>query len=499
MFNNKIKLRFLATFGVVLIVVYLINYSSLKYYWHDEIIVLRHLSGYSQQELETYLYDGQPKSYQDLQKFQTVNDEKSWQYSLNSIVNLTSHKPPLYVALLRIWAKIFGNQELVFRSLSIVIYLIFIFCFYHLALILFNDHKISLIATIFTGLSFMNYSLEVWEYGLFALVTALSSLFLLKSLANPQSVKCWVSYSLSLIAGLYTHIFFILIALAHSLYVIVNRSLIHAKNKTYFWWVWIFSLCLYLPWVKIMIDNNFSIYPWAKVRWSLSVFITRWLSYIPGLFSLSGKIFTYGLVGIFIFSLSYLIKQTPQKTWSFIILTITVPFLSLVIYDLFFGTRYSSIGRFYLGTLMGILLSMSFLIRQGLGENNKVIRTISYVLLLGLLSWNLWTKIPYSLDENGFRGYGSQILNAALIVNKSEKPLVISKSWWDLLTFVHKAEKNTSYLFINDLDNVNIDKNYSDIFVLSPSSSFREQLTKEGIFLEETNNKSLWKINFQLK
>jgi uncharacterized membrane protein len=493
---NKIKLKLLTILGIILAICYLVYYASFKYYWHDEIIVLLHISGYSQEELVEYLYDGEPKSQQDLQKFQMVNDDKSWDDTMKSIYQLTPHKPPLYVILLSIWAKIFGSKELALRSLSIVIYLIFIFCVYHLALILFGNQKISLIATIFTGLSprFMDYALDVWKYGLFALVTILSSFLLLKAFAANKSLKWWLGYGISLVAGLYTHIFFILVALAHLTYVIVNRSLSYGANKTYFFTVWIFSLCLYLPWIQIMINHNAVIYAWAKGRWSLAGFVNTWLNYIPSLFSGAGKDFAYGFGAIFLFSLYYLVKKTPQKTWSFIILLMGVPFLSLVTYDLLFGTRYSAVGRFYLPTLIAILFSISFLIGQGLNEKNKLIRIASYIVLFLLISLNLYSKIPDSQAETKFRGYGSTIPNAAFIVNQAEKPLVIGEDWQDMFPLSHKAKETTNYLLVDNLDNVKIDRNYSDIFVLDPSSSFQQKLMKAGLKLEETNNQALWKI-----
>ena len=495
------KTQLLTFLGVILVVYYLIYLTTFKFYWHDEVIVLLHLSGYSKQELIKSLYDGQPKTYQDLQKFQTVNNDQSGQDRITSVASLTPHKPPLYVILLSTWAKLFGNYELVFRSLSIVIYLLLIFFVYYLATILFQTPKIGVISCIFIGLSgrFMGAALDVWEYGLFAMVTVLSSFLFLKAFQSKKSLKWWLSYAISLVAGLYTHIFFILVGIAHLIYFLINNSLTSSRNKKYFAIVEICSVLLYLPWLKIMIDNNVVIYSWAKVRWSLGDFFQRWLFTVSGLFSGGEKLkyFEYFIAIICLFSLYYLVKKTEKKTWSFLLLLITITFVPLVIHDLLLGTRYSSVGRFYLPTLIAILFSISFLIGNNLTHKNKVIKIISYSILFTLISLNLYGKIPIEQKQIRFSGYGSTIPNAAFIITKAENPVVIGDDWWDMFPLSHKAQNDTDYILINNWSDLNIDnieRNYGDIFILKPSSSLKQELTEAEIELKATKNPTLWTI-----
>ena len=497
---KEITLKILGIIAVVLAIIYLIYYSNFKYYWHDEVFGLLHLSGYSREELVAELYRGGEKTQADLHKFQVVNDDKNLQDTIQSLAKSAPHQPPLYFILLWLWAKIFGNSDLAFRSLSIVIWLGFLVSVYYLSLILFSQRKIALIATILVFLSprFLNYAVDIWEYGLYALMTVWSSVLFLQAFKSDQSRLKWIFYGISLVAGLYTHIFFILVGLAHFIYFWLNVNSINKLTRNTYLFVLTFSICLYLPWLQYL--NLNSIYSWAKVRWSLSSFVTRWLNTILGIFDPVilepiYNIWKYLVLLLVCLSLFALIKTSTKQTWSFLSLIIFVPFLCLVLWDLTLGARYSSVGRFYLPSLLGILLSISYLIGQGITANKKLLRQGSYILLIFLITSSIIAKILPGGGEVKFSGYGSTIPNAAAIVNQAERPLVICERWEDLFPLSYEAKEATRYLLIRKLDDINIKENYSHIYVLSPSSSLQQEFEQAGIQLEKTSNQALLKYD----
>ncbi|NJL19611.1 MAG: hypothetical protein HC895_00380 [Leptolyngbyaceae cyanobacterium SM1_3_5] len=65
------------------------------------------------------------------------------------------------------------------------------------------------------------YAQEAREYALWALLTAVSSALLLRSI-RLQSPASWIAYSLSLILGLYTYLLMILVAIGHGIYVLLR-------------------------------------------------------------------------------------------------------------------------------------------------------------------------------------------------------------------------------------------------------------------------------------
>jgi hypothetical protein len=236
------------------------------------------------------------------------------------------------------------------------------------------------------------------------------------------------------------------------------------------------------------------------VRWSLSSFFTRWINTIPGLFHTVTiepvfEISKYLIFLLFVLSIIYLIKTSKKTTWSFLVLIIFVTFLSLFLADTAFGSRYSSVVRFYLPTLIGILLTIAYLIGKGVTSNQNYLRQGSYILLVILLTLGIISKVPPTGGKAKFSGYGNTIPNAAAIVNQAEKPLVICEKWEDLFPLSYEAKDSTRYLLIRKLDDIEIKENYANIYLLSPSNSLWQEFEQAGIKLEKTENKSLWRIN----
>lgn len=501
---REIKIKFFAAFLLSLSLAYLIYSLNFKYYWHDEVTIFSHLSGYGQEALITELYDGQTKTKEQVQKFQGVNNENGLNDTIISVAKNSPHQPPLYVSILWIWSKIFGKSDLALRSLSIVIWLGFLWVVYQLGLVLFKEKDPAIIITAMVALTnrFLGQGGDVWEYILFDFFIAASSWLFLKAFESENSLNQWIFYGIFLLGGLYTHIFFIFVAIAQLIYGVIYRHLTSKTNRIYYLSVLGCCLLLYLPWIAILNTRKTEVYPWAKVRWNTLDIVNRIISTITDLFQaylfsswLSLIIFNFALT-LVIIAFVYLIIKSKENHNSFLILLTTVPVVSLFVYDITFGTRYSSVGRFLVPTLFGVVLSVYWVIYQGVKSQNTWIKRGSYICFIILLSLSIVSKIPYNIEKGQYQGYGSQILNSYLIINQSNNPLVIGEQWLDLFPLSYHLKDTVTYLFFNpqNFHKKAIEGNYSDIYIVNPSSSLRKALEQENLKLEPTNNETLLKI-----
>ncbi len=125
-----------------------------------------------------------------------------------------SDHPPLYFLLLHFWQR-FGASEFWLRLPSAIIGTMGIFAIYALARTLF-DGVSALMAALLLAISSVHvwYSQEVRSYVLVSLWTIVSSYFLVVSVRQGRTVN-WVCYAITMLAGLYTHYFFVLLIPAH--------------------------------------------------------------------------------------------------------------------------------------------------------------------------------------------------------------------------------------------------------------------------------------------
>lgn len=503
MLTRQSGVRFALGLLIIFNIFYFVHLAYYSYVWHDESLVLLHLSGYTPEQLINYLFDGQIKSTEQLWQFQGVNSVKGFPDTLASLYTSSNYDLPLYYSFLWFLARLSGNSYLVLRGFSVIIWLGILWSFYHLALTLFKNKNAALIATtlIFFSPRFTGYALGIWEYGLYVFCSILSSWLFLKAIDSSQPKKDWFFYSLSLIAGLYTHVFFIFVLVVHSLYFLLQLNSFNSLTKKYYSISLLASLWIYSIWLTRIFTGRFTIFGWSKGSLPLEVLWQRWVIMIARLFynfSLANPtinpIIEYCLIILVIISFIYLGKKADKKVFTLIILLTIIPFFSLLAWDLIRGFRYTAVGRFYLPSFLGMLLAVTFLLSNGLQQRQGWAK----ILLILLLVFGLIAKIPYPPPATRYVGYGSNIPNAYTMINRSQKPLIISEHWLDTLPLIHTTDAKTKYLFVQSNPKVSIPslKNqFTDIYLLNPSPSLRQYLDDWSIQLSPTENQAFWRID----
>lgn len=490
---------------LVLFLLYLIQQSSARYYWHDEVSNLLYLSGNYAEELSAKLADGQAKTRAELYQFQVVNPDKKLSDTLQVLALTSGQPPPLYLILLWGWSRIFGNAEWVLRWLSTVIWLGFLAVVYRLSILLFTNQKTATIAVLLIAFSprFLPLAVQVWEFGLYALFTVLSSFLFLSALNNSPSFKRWLYYGLSLTAGLYTQLFFVTVPLSHLAGWGCNWRSGSKKQQIYGLSSLIWSILLFSPWLFFVGLSPSKIYPWAAGRWALSSYLSRWRETATGLFTtlnLPLKL-DYGvMLGIIIllgWAVLSLVRGTNRRVSAFLLSLIAVPLSVLLLWDVLFGMRYASVGRFFLPTLLGLVLALAYGLDGLMVSPRLVSRWLGYLALTFVLILEILSVLPAGSSEVKYQGYGSEIVNGVAIVNQAENPLVISENWLDLLSVSHRGKAETLYILLKtpeQFQTVTLSARASTVYLLSPSASLLEEVERAGYQLRATQAEGFWQV-----
>ncbi|MEW5857607.1 MAG: glycosyltransferase family 39 protein, partial [Cyanobacteriota bacterium] len=215
-----------------------------KVYWGDETFTSLRIAGYSKAEFAQEVFDGQVMGVEDLQKFQHPNPEKGVSGTINSIVADTPQHPPLYFLMARFWVQWFSYSPGIIRSLSALISLLAFPCIYWLCRELFDSSLVGWIAmptaSFATALIAVSpfqvlYAQEARPYSLWIVAILLSSTALLRAmrLGNRDTktlISTWGMYAATLTLGIYTQLFFALVAIGHGIYVLAIEKFRFTKT-----------------------------------------------------------------------------------------------------------------------------------------------------------------------------------------------------------------------------------------------------------------------------
>lgn len=167
------------------------------------------------------------------------------------IIFLTAkdYNPPFYYLILHFWIKIFGNSEIVLRSLSLIFYWVTIYIvFLFLTQIFKIKNKLFLILSLILFIVnplLIYYAFEARMYTLLAFFSTLSSYAFLK-----ENKKI---YLFATTFGLLTHYYMIFIFISHLITYFVNKKKLK-KTKLFFF---IHPLIYFLIWfIFVFFQNN---------------------------------------------------------------------------------------------------------------------------------------------------------------------------------------------------------------------------------------------------
>ena len=493
-----------------------------KAYWYDEVSTSLTVAGYTETEIvQSHNTTDDPIEPKFLQKYQSISPEKSVSDTIRRLVEENPHHPPMYYIIARFWGKIFGTSILAMRILPAIISLLAFPCIYWLCLELFESPLTGWVAVALIAVSPLHlvYAQESRQYMLWIVITLLSSAALLRA-ARLKTPISWSFYGITVALGLYTHLFFALVALGHGIYLVANEGFRFTKKIKSYLLASLASLVLYGPWIVVLVNQ----YSQAKriATWSLTDgptildFLKIWTRNLSraffdtGLTENSGRfLLLYALLYLIViilvgYSIYFLCRHAPKKTWLFILTLIGILALALALPDLISGGQRSISPRYLLPSYLGIQLAVAYLISSKLTDisSKPLQQKLWQFIAIAIFSCGVLSSVIYAQSQTWWsKGWNRQNPIVSQIINQATKPLVINNAAIPyLISLSYMLEPKVRILpepyctncTLNpeqkhQLNIPPIPEGFSDVFLLNayPSELWKSELEKQQDYKAE--------------
>ncbi|MEH2456069.1 glycosyltransferase family 39 protein [Nostoc sp.] len=445
-------------------------------------------------------------------KYQHINPDRGVADTVNYLITSDPQHPPLYYVMVRLWAQVFGDSPSGVRSFSAFISLFIFPSVYWLCLELFESPVVGWIAMGLIAVSPLQlfFAQEARQYSLWMVEILVSSAALLRAIRQENKIN-WVVYALTLTLGLYTHLFTVLVMIAHGIYVVIQQQFRFTKTLLNYLLVSIAAFLMLLPWLIVVIpyistaleltsgfalkwiNNPFELIAIFLIRVTRTFFDLNLTSDIFAFNSLTLEGSLFYSIPALIFSLSlilylglFLVKLPSKKTSLLIFLLGGFPSLLLVIYDLISGGIRSIQVRYQLPLYLSLEIIVAYVLAFHISQEKTWQTKISQFIIVGLLIAGLISDVRFFQAGNWWTQSDVQsIKEISQVINQSERPLlVINDSLINLggiLTLSHYLPK-IRLLPIADHYLSSIPQNSSHIFFMQTNSSLFHKLEQNKTY-----------------
>ncbi|VEP14242.1 conserved membrane hypothetical protein [Hyella patelloides LEGE 07179] len=503
------------TIVVLLLGVYL-RFSNLdrKIYWIDEVHTSLRASGYSRTEFVEQAPRGKIVSIEEIHKFQKLTPERNFVAGIKAISS--SEHSPLYYGLARVGMEFFGSSINVTRGVAASLSLLLFPSIYWLAQELFNSRFISLTVTTLVAVSPLQiiYAQEAREYSLFAVTIALASAAFLRFI-NHKNNFSWQWYGLTITLGLYTQPLFVLVMMAHGIYLMVVNNFRWGKLLKQYFFATALGIFLFIPWILVFIFNDDGVGMWVERDLPLNFWLQRWFLNISSTFfdwqvvyqerffdveQVQDFTFSFNSVfswlvipifGLIIYSTYYFVTHTSRHSSFFITVLMGVTAVALGFPDLIWGGQRSTVARYILAIPLGIQLIVGYCLAVNMSNLkyshwHKQIWRLIFALTITLSLVCSWQMLQSPTWWNKYSSYYNA--EVAKIINLTEKPLIISnaKRISRSTSLSYQLQDNAKFLLLDESDNLpSIPSEFSNIFLFRPFPDFLQKLQQNNLYTIE--------------
>jgi uncharacterized membrane protein len=490
-------------------------------YWHDETFTSLRISGYNAEEVNRTLFNGKVVGVEALQKYQQINPDKMAFDTIRSLATDDSQHPPLYYVLARQWAAWFGPSATAIRSLSAAISLLVFPSAYWLCQELFAGDTASLaqrqVANLTSGLAIallalspyhVLYAQEAREYSLWSVLILLSGAAFLRAI-RMNTLGAWSLFTEFLILGFYTQPIMLFVVIAFGLYLLVVERF--RLNRVTLSGILSFALGVlaFSPWLNILAQSwSRTGATWTSVPLPLPIVLKTWGLHLARAFILTEGDFGFDhwtiyaglpllilLVGAAFYSL---VRQTPLRTWLFVMALTGSAFVPLGLLDLVLGGQRSVSSRYLVPFYVGIPIAVAYFLSQKLLSQNPQGKATSSFLQHKL--WQVVTGLILSISllycilntqatTAWTKGINYNLPILSKLINASPQPLLVSNSFGidfgSTFALARQLEPKVKLQLVDAVskpDDRNLPKvppGFSDVFLLNPSDAFRQKLEQQ--------------------
>ena len=488
-----------------------------KIYSSDENWTSVAISGHTLNELKQEVSQNQgiiPISNFD--KYQQINPDRGVADTVNYLITSDPQHPPLYYVMVRLWAQVFGDSPAGVRSLSAIISLLIFPTVYWLCLELFDSAVVGWIAMALIAVSPLQlyFAQEARQYTLWMVEIIGSSAALLRAMKQENKIN-WALYSLSLVLGLYTHLFTFLIMISHGIYVIIQQQFHFTKTFINYLISTIAALLMFLPWLIVFITNihtalaltsGFGIKyinnPFELIaifldrvtriffdlNFTTSIILARFTDEGSLYYSITSLIFSLILI---IYSLFLLVRNYQNKAYLFIFLLGGFPSLLLMVYDITSGGSRSLQVRYQLPLYLCLEITVAYLLSFAFQILQEQLwrRKIAQLLMVLFLLAGLVSDVTFFQARSWWTQSSSRlIIQTIQTMNKSESPLLVINNapinLGGILALSHYSPK-VPLLPVADNEIMQIPENYDQIFFIQNNSRSFHQMEQDEKYAEK--------------
>ncbi|MBL1178042.1 glycosyltransferase family 39 protein [Pantanalinema sp. GBBB05] len=459
-----------------------------KLYWIDETHTSLRVLGYTKTEVVDTLFTGQVITASDLQQFQRLRPDRGWDDTLKALQGNAEHSP-LYFLMARQWVNWFGSSIAAMRSLPALISLFILPCLFWLCRELFGTPTVAWLAIALVAIAPLQvlYAQEARPYSLGLVMTLLSSAVLLWARRTKTQVS-WLTYGVTIAAGLYTQLLFVLVTIAHGIYVLVLENGRPSKTVRAYGLATALGGLAFAPWLQVLIHN------WQQVQTAtISLkehlspidLIEQWgLNLSQGLLDQSLDYASLIPVALAGYALYYLCRHTPRDVWLLLLAIAGVGFLGLAIPDLSWGGQRSVRIRYLLPSFVCIQIALAYLfVTQAIWVKTWQQKFWRVVLLM-FVTVNV---IACSVGSQAIVWWNKQPSRcgyyplAASIINSSAQPLVVSNGpAVDLVAFSYWLKPDIHLQLVSNSAQFQIATGFDSILLFNSNRRMRKAITNQG-------------------
>lgn len=474
-----------------------------KVYSFDEVRGLLRASGSTSQEFVERFYTGVPVTSGYVQQYQTDQIGRDLGQALKALAGNPEH-PPLYYLLMRFSLR--SHLAAASRWVAAGFSLLLLPAVYWLCVELFYKEAggqfgramgWSAIAVISISPFQVLLAHEARQYTLWALLTVVSSAFLLRSLRqnhylhgqNSQSSqstsqnnsdlrnwKLWLAYAGTALLGMYTHLFFAWTLMAHGLYVVLTERFRPTQRLLRYLLMSAGVVVGFLPWVWVVVSRSDKLS--QTTRWASTFDIgligrsQHWLYNLGiGFIDFDWPIkwnnpFSYLILVAVAASTWQLCRHAPKRVWLFVVLLISVSTVGQILPDLLNGGRRSIVARYSLTAYLGLELAVAYAIarlfipdiaspiRNSLDPPRGRMRgnfiNLQRLAVLSLLLGGALSSLLITQSLGWGKGTSGVIAKTAAIINQTEQPLILTDADHPYpLSLSHKITPDARFVLIN--------------------------------------------------
>jgi uncharacterized membrane protein len=319
----------------------------------------------------------------------------------------------------------------------------------------------------------------------------LSSVLILRAIRQPTKLN-WGLYSVTLLAGIYSHLLMGLVIIAHGIYVLIVERFRLTKVLWGYLTAALVVFALMLPWLGLVWQNYRTVsattehftrpLPLSRLAyfWGLSfdrIFVAWHMNYDSILVGLALPLLVLTIYGFY-----YFVRHSPRPSWLFVFTLLGTMVFPFLIADLVLGGRRSTADRFFLICYICIDIIIAFLLASKLSRSRHrtvqdyLWRSITALLLLGgILSGLAGVAAPT------WWGWSEFDVQIAKITNSVAQPLIISDvAWSGLAPFSHEVKPETRFILLTDPAALELPDS-SNAFLYNPSQRLLSTVAQQKL------------------